>query len=316
MTFNNDFALIQLDSRSSIEPVKMDQGSYSSSYGSGKRNLWPIGFGNMSPDGGAAYANHLMHVEVKYTTTSACKDAYGDSSITPQMMCAADPGQDSCQGDSGGPLYDSANDVLVGVVSWGYGCALPNYPGVYARISAEWEWIRNTICDNHSSPLPDFCSDSNTDNPPPPTPKPVSAPTGSPPTPSDPCSSKTKEVEITINTDRYPYETSYEIKDSSGDVVMSQDEFDQPSTQYTDKKCLKKNKCYTFTIFDSYGDGLEEGKGSFSLKWSGEVIDSGDKYGSARSFSFGKCASCKDGLVPFELQLLTDSFGDEVYYIL
>lgn len=35
----------------------------------------------------------------------------------------------------GGPLYDDANSALVGVVSWGIGCADPNYPGVYAQVS-------------------------------------------------------------------------------------------------------------------------------------------------------------------------------------
>ena len=37
------------------------------------------------------------------------------------MICAGKKGKDSCIGDSGGPLYDKANDVLVGITSWGIG---------------------------------------------------------------------------------------------------------------------------------------------------------------------------------------------------
>jgi len=165
-TEDNDFALVRLTHKSSIAPVPMDRNNISGSYSAGKGNLWPIGFGNLSTSGNQ-FPTRLQHVELKYVTNPTCSSNYGGG-ITSSMMCASDPGQDSCQGDSGGPLYDSDNNVLVGVVSWGDGCAQAGSPGVYARISDEWTWIQRTICGAHSSPLPNFCG--GTPTPPTPTP--------------------------------------------------------------------------------------------------------------------------------------------------
>ena len=67
------------------------------------------------------------------------------------MVCAGynQGGKSSCYGDSGGPLVvpKSANDdtaVIYGVISWGAGCALNSYPGVYVRITKYLDWIEKT----------------------------------------------------------------------------------------------------------------------------------------------------------------------------
>lgn len=71
-----------------------------------------------------------------------CAKAYKNfGTITDRMICAGydKGGKDACQGDSGGPLV--VDNVLVGVVSWGYDCAQPNYPGVYSRVASVRNWI-------------------------------------------------------------------------------------------------------------------------------------------------------------------------------
>ena len=91
----------------------------------------------------------MQWVKVPSITNSECNAAYG-SGITDSMICAGYPGvggKDACQGDSGGP-YVCANgtkSVITGIVSWGYGCAEAEYPGVYARVTATLDWIKSEM---------------------------------------------------------------------------------------------------------------------------------------------------------------------------
>eukprot|EP00095_Tigriopus_kingsejongensis_P012603 maker-scaffold531_size145796-snap-gene-0.18 protein:Tk12603 transcript:maker-scaffold531_size145796-snap-gene-0.18-mRNA-1 annotation:"PREDICTED: trypsin-3-like" len=71
---------------------------------------------------------------------AVCDDNYFLETIDDSMICAGEEGVDSCQGDSGGPL--TCDGVHCGVVSWGYGCAGRNQPGVYAQTSYFVDWIK------------------------------------------------------------------------------------------------------------------------------------------------------------------------------
>ncbi|XP_055596182.1 trypsin 5G1-like [Uranotaenia lowii] len=72
-----------------------------------------------------------------------CDQAYyWQGGISPRMICAGywNGGKGSCQGDSGGPLVHDGK--LIGVVSWGVGCAEEGHPGVYGRVASVRDWIQ------------------------------------------------------------------------------------------------------------------------------------------------------------------------------
>ena len=74
-----------------------------------------------------------------FVSDSTCQQSY-PGLIASDMICAGYPqgGVDTCQGDSGGPMFrrNSTNQwIEVGIVSWGNGCARPNFPGVYSQVS-------------------------------------------------------------------------------------------------------------------------------------------------------------------------------------
>merc|ERR1712136_223854 len=93
----------------------------------------------------------LQEVSVPLISDATCKKSkYYGSQISYSMFCAGKlgvGGVDSCQGDSGGPVVKMVNGkwTVLGVVSWGYGCARPDKPGVYTRVARFDKWIQDTM---------------------------------------------------------------------------------------------------------------------------------------------------------------------------
>lgn len=146
-----DFAILTLASEApnGSRPMRVNVNASVPRAGSFAR---VAGYGNTdeSPSSGN-YDFILYQVDLPITTKDKCIDIYnagheeegypGIDIDHKRQICAGyerRDGCDSCQGDSGGPMlqYDEAgNPVLVGVVSFGFGCGHAGYPGVYVRTS-------------------------------------------------------------------------------------------------------------------------------------------------------------------------------------
>ena len=90
----------------------------------------------------------LQAVAVRIRAARVCSTAYGAEAFHPQTtICASLPRHDACAGDSGGPLVMTPGPtaLLIGVVSWGSGCATGRFPGVYSAVGRNRCWIDSVI---------------------------------------------------------------------------------------------------------------------------------------------------------------------------
>lgn len=137
-TLDYDYALIRLDGKSKYEPVALNSGEIN-----GPTNFTTAGWG-LTEERGDDLPNVLRKVVVPHVDAAKCNKSYSGE-ITDRMVCAGldQGGKDSCQGDSGGPLVENrgGKNYLVGVVSWGEGCARANKYGVYSKVTAVADWI-------------------------------------------------------------------------------------------------------------------------------------------------------------------------------
>ncbi|XP_042279815.1 trypsin-1-like [Thunnus maccoyii] len=143
-TIDNDIMLIKLSEPATLNEFVQPVALPTSCAPAGTMCL-VSGWGNTmsSVDDG----DKLQCLDLPILSQTDCDNAY-PGMITDAMFCAGflEGGKDSCQGDSGGPVV--CNGELQGVVSWGYGCAERDHPGVYCRVCLFNQWLEETMASN------------------------------------------------------------------------------------------------------------------------------------------------------------------------
>ncbi|EDV95835.1 GH15922 [Drosophila grimshawi] len=116
-------------------------------------NPFVAGFGATQHQGSTS--NVLRDAQVPIVSRQSCEQNYKSVfqfvQFSDKLICAGSSRVDACQGDSGGPLMLPQLDgnmyryYLLGIVSFGYECARPGFPGVYTRTSSYLDWIQQIL---------------------------------------------------------------------------------------------------------------------------------------------------------------------------
>uniref|UniRef100_A0A0D9QYU8 Transmembrane protease serine n=1 Tax=Chlorocebus sabaeus TaxID=60711 RepID=A0A0D9QYU8_CHLSB len=146
-THENDIALVRLENSVTftrdIHSVCLPAATQNIPLGS---TAYVTGWGAQEYAGPTV--SELRQAQVRIISNDVCNAPYSyNGGILPGMLCAGllQGGVDACQGDSGGPLVQEDSRrlwFLVGIVSWGDQCGLPDRPGVYTRVTTYRDWIR------------------------------------------------------------------------------------------------------------------------------------------------------------------------------
>jgi secreted trypsin-like serine protease len=151
----NDIALVHFvaDDQTNLSaadhqprPIRLNGSSAGDGTVGAGAHVTVIGWGKNKSGKGARISPVLKQVDIQTVSCSSAPDYSGKTNAA--MLCAGAPGKDACQGDSGGPLILTFGEpVLVGIVSWGMGCAETGHPGLYVRIDRDHylDWIGHAM---------------------------------------------------------------------------------------------------------------------------------------------------------------------------
>lgn len=158
-TFNNDIAILELERdvtfSEGIKPICLtNDGRLTARFED--TGVLIAGWGAVHFRGPSS--SRLQEGIIRPVTLDECRkkfEPFRNIEINEQKYCARDLNNkiDACQGDSGGPLTAQefisgelpSRYYLVGVVSFGYRCAVPDFPGVYTRVTEYVPWIKDNL---------------------------------------------------------------------------------------------------------------------------------------------------------------------------
>ncbi|XP_033149388.1 venom protease [Drosophila busckii] len=149
----NDIALIELNQpapiSSLIRPICLPEGSrFQAEQQFVGMMPFVAGFGAMKHQGPTSQV--LREAQVPIVSRQSCEQNYKSIfqfvQFSDKLICAGSSSVDACQGDSGGPLmHGGVRYYLLGIVSFGYECARPGFPGVYTRTSSYLGWLQQLM---------------------------------------------------------------------------------------------------------------------------------------------------------------------------
>lgn len=138
-SYDSDIALVELASLVTTNPAPFNTTALPVN-----TPMTVVGWGATVAGGASIERLHAVTLDVVADAT--CKLSYRNETykVTGNMYCANRPNKDACQGDSGGGSFVQPTPGqyrLAGIVSFGKGCALPAFPGVYTRLAIFRQWI-------------------------------------------------------------------------------------------------------------------------------------------------------------------------------